>query len=498
MSFRSLSLLQAVTSRDEGSVKALLSEGADVNARNNSGQTPLILAIVSGQDHLLKLLLEAGANPLLRDHTQLNAIDWAERKGRSDLPQILSPTQPRNSSTRNLNEKLFETEKESPASLDELRNVSSISSDEKSRDVSSISSDEKSRKWLAGIKRRIEEEADRETTKDHSVSSQTNQSNIMRSGSTLPVIPEEVTPEISNAGAASDEVTPETSKAVPIIDKVTPEINKAGFIAQQVTPEISNAGTAIDEVTPETSKAAPIIDKVTPEINKTGFIAQQITPEIGIAPLSTDDAVPEIFPRTIAEIPRAPTHGVQLASTQPSRPSSSRKRCPKCNTIYNSELLAYCAYHIVPLIDADEAIVISKANNSASVLWILVLIALSLAGVVGVFLSGYMYKNNDRPGSSAPTVTTTRQGIPVLGSTLVGKSVNLPAAEIRLQSPPETAAITVRVKIDRGGRVVAASSSESDQLLREAVIEAAEKSTFSVEKLRGRGAEGTITYMLSQ
>src|SRR5688500_15764390 len=102
LSFRSLSLLQAVTSRDEGSVKALLSEGADVNARNNSGQTPLILAIVSGQDHLLRLLLEAGANPLLRDHTQLNAIDWAERKGRSDLPQILRTTQPRNSSIRNL------------------------------------------------------------------------------------------------------------------------------------------------------------------------------------------------------------------------------------------------------------------------------------------------------------------------------------------------------------------------------------------------------------
>ena len=355
MSFsESLSLLQAVTSRDERSVKALLSEGADVNARNNSGQTPLILAIVSGQDHLLRLLLEAGANPLLRDHTQLNAIDWAERKGRSDLLQILR------------------------------------------------------------------------------------------------------------------------------------------------TPEISKAGAAIDEVTPETSKAAPIIDKVIPEINKAGFIAHQVTPEIGIAPLSTDDAIPEIFPQTIAEISPAPTHGVQLASTQPTKPSSSRKRCPKCNTIYNSELLAYCAYHIVPLIDADEAIVISKANNSAPVLWVLVLITLSLAGVVGVFLSGYMYENNDRPGSSAPTVTTTRQGIPLLGSTLVGKSVNLPAAEIRSQTPQETATITVRVRIDRGGRVVAASSSEGDQLLREAVIEAAKKSTFSVEKLRGRGAEGTITYTFSQ
>jgi len=97
-----------VTSRDEGAVKALLSEGADVNVRNNSGQTPLILAIVSGQDHLLTLLLEAGADPSLRDHTQLNAVDWAERKGRGDLTQLLArTTQSSNSSTRNLNEKLL-------------------------------------------------------------------------------------------------------------------------------------------------------------------------------------------------------------------------------------------------------------------------------------------------------------------------------------------------------------------------------------------------------
>jgi hypothetical protein len=417
LSSRSLSLLQAVTSKDEGAVKALLSEGADVNARNDSGQTPLILAIISGQDHLLKRLLEAGADPLLRDHTQLNAIEWAERKGRSDLAQILArTTQSRNPSTNNLNEKLVEAEKKTPPSLDELRNVRPLSSDEKSR------------KWLAGMKRRFEEKADRETTKDQSVSSQTNQSNIMRSGSTLPVLPVKVTPEISNSG--------------PVIDEVTPEITTAR--------------------------------------------------------LSTDDAIPEIFPQTIAEISSEPKHDVQLASKRPGKPSSSRKRCPQCNTLYNSELLAYCAYHTVRLVNADEPIVTTKANNSASVLWILVLITLSLAGVTGVFLSGYLYENKNRPGSSAPVVTKTRQGIPVLGSTLVGKSVNLPAADITPQTLQETATITVRVKIDRGGRVVAAASSEGDRLLREAATEAAKRSTFSVEKLRGRGAEGTITYTFNQ
>lgn len=420
-----------MTSRDEGAVKALLSEGADVNVRNNSGQTPLILAIVSGQDHLLTLLLEAGADPSLRDHTQLNAVDWAERKGRGDLTQLLArTTQSSNSSTRNLNEKLFEAEKKTPPSLDEQRHGRSLSSDEKSR------------QWLAGIKRRLDEKAAKETTKSQSVPSQSNQSNIVRSGGTLPAIPDQVTPEIS--------------EAPPIIDEVTSENNKAGFITDQVTPEISKA------------------------------------------PFLTHDAIPEIFPQTTAGISPATARGIPLASTLPSKPSSSRKRCPKCNTFYNNELLAYCAYHIVPLVDADAPIVTPNAKRPSPLLWILVLITLSLSIVVGMFLSGYLYQNNDRLDSLAPAVTTTRQGIPVLGNTLVRKAVTLPAAEITPRTLQQTATITVSVKIDKRGRVVSASSPEGDRLLLEAAIEAAKRSTFSVEKLRGRGTEGTITYTFSR
>ena len=448
-----------MTSRDEGAVKALLSEGADVNVRNNSGQTPLILAIVSGQDHLLTLLLEAGADPSLRDHTQLNAVDWAERKGRGDLTQLLArTTQSSNSSTRNLNEKLFEAEKKTPPSLDEQRHGRSLSSDEKSR------------QWLAGIKRRLDEKAAKETTKSQSVPSQSNQSNIVRSGGTLPAIPDQVTPEIS--------------EAPPIIDEVTSENNKAGFITDQVTPKIS--------------KAPPLIDKVTAENNKARFITDQVTPEISKAPFLTHDAIPEIFPQTTAGISPATARGIPLASTLPSKPSSSRKRCPKCNTFYNNELLAYCAYHIVPLVDADAPIVTPNAKRPSPLLWILVLITLSLSIVVGMFLSGYLYQNNDRLDSLAPAVTTTRQGIPVLGNTLVRKAVTLPAAEITPRTLQQTATITVSVKIDKRGRVVSASSPEGDRLLLEAAIEAAKRSTFSVEKLRGRGTEGTITYTFSR
>lgn len=380
MSSRSLSLLQAVTSGDEDAVKAFLSEGADVNATNDGGQTPLILAIVAGHDHLLRLLLDAGANPLLRDHTQLSAVDWAERKGRNEIRQLLiGDSQSGFSTTRPPAEKL-------------------PSPDER-RPERSLSADEKSRRWLAGLKQRLDEKARRE--KSQPVSPQTNQSNAEMSESSSPVTPEEV-----------------------------------------MIPQV---------------------------------------------------ATPSVLPQTNTEITPAAAQEIPLVSTSSIKKSSSRKRCPKCNTIYNSELLAYCVYHVVPLVDADEPVVAPKENNAAPLIWILVAVTLSLAAFVGVYLSGYLYKNNEITTSASPP-PNSRKGLPVLGSTLAGKAVNLPEAEVPVQTSQQAATITVRVKIDKGGRVVSASSAGGDRVFREAAIEAAKRSTFSVEKLGGRGAEGTITY----
>ena len=76
-----LSIGDVVASGDKDGLRLLFARGADVNETNKGGQTPLILAVVSNQVQLLPLLLEAGADPLLRDNTGLNAIEWAERKG---------------------------------------------------------------------------------------------------------------------------------------------------------------------------------------------------------------------------------------------------------------------------------------------------------------------------------------------------------------------------------------------------------------------------------
>ncbi|HEX7297319.1 MAG TPA: ankyrin repeat domain-containing protein, partial [Pyrinomonadaceae bacterium] len=90
MSSQDTSLQQAVSSGDANAVRTIIAGGADVNEPNSSGQTPIVLAIVTGQYHLLPLLMSVGANPSLRDNTGLSAFDWAERKGRSDLAQSLA------------------------------------------------------------------------------------------------------------------------------------------------------------------------------------------------------------------------------------------------------------------------------------------------------------------------------------------------------------------------------------------------------------------------
>ncbi len=62
-------------------IKTLLDAGADVNARDVRGMTPLMLAIAT--DHqdasVLHLLLDHGADPQIRSNLNETAIDWARR-----------------------------------------------------------------------------------------------------------------------------------------------------------------------------------------------------------------------------------------------------------------------------------------------------------------------------------------------------------------------------------------------------------------------------------
>jgi len=177
-------------------------------------------------------------------------------------------------------------------------------------------------------------------------------------------------------------------------------------------------------------------------------------------------------------------------------PSGKRKRCPKCNAIYNGELVSYCAHHIVLLVDVDEPIVSQPPKRNPPMFWIMVIITLSGSIVVGSLITAYMYKSNQAAArSAAAQQSNIQKGFPEVGGELIGKAVSLPEAHCPLTGPqPLSGTVTVRVMVDRKGQVYWARASGGDWLMRGSATEAAMKSTFAAEKLRARETEGTITY----
>ena len=350
-------LTQAVTSGDANAVKAALATGADVNERNNGGQTALILAVIFGHTELVRLLVKSGANPHLRDNLGLDAVEWAQRRG---LPMDLF------SSNAAPAGKIRVSEEPAPPS------------------ETPIDTDEKSRKWLAGVKQRIQEQA-----------------------------------------------------------------------AQKVQPLIP-------------PKPEPVV----------------VAPEPVSKPEPTVIAAP------------SPT------------PSPTRKRCPKCNAIYNSELVAYCAHHFVRLVDADEAIFeprpsATSAITSSPLLWMLVLATVSVAAFTGYMITSQLSRVII-PDSAATAQQQPRsylKGTPVAGGDLAGRALTLSAAECPVfdgdplsRANEVSKTVSVRVKLDKAGKVYWARAEGGNQALRNAATEAATQSTFSADKARPRETEGTITY----
>ncbi len=70
-------------------VRALLDQGADINARDNNGWTVLMAAVNGGKDAMVRLLLEKGADVNAKDKDGSTALTWAAFNTRADIMATL-------------------------------------------------------------------------------------------------------------------------------------------------------------------------------------------------------------------------------------------------------------------------------------------------------------------------------------------------------------------------------------------------------------------------
>jgi ankyrin repeat protein len=61
----------------------------DINAQDNSGVAILMIAARYGHTELLRLILEHGANPQLKDNVGKTALDWAANSEQKEAIEIL-------------------------------------------------------------------------------------------------------------------------------------------------------------------------------------------------------------------------------------------------------------------------------------------------------------------------------------------------------------------------------------------------------------------------
>jgi RNA polymerase primary sigma factor len=79
----------AIIAGVESAVRIHIERGDDLNARDTGGQTPLMLAAARNKPQIFKLLLDAGADPLLSDSDGRTALFIASAAGAGEIASLL-------------------------------------------------------------------------------------------------------------------------------------------------------------------------------------------------------------------------------------------------------------------------------------------------------------------------------------------------------------------------------------------------------------------------
>jgi ankyrin repeat protein len=78
-----------VFSDDAVALQTLISKGADVNTRNEIGETPLLRAVYNGNAKIVEVLVTGGAEKNSKDKNGWTALMWAVNDGRDGIAKFL-------------------------------------------------------------------------------------------------------------------------------------------------------------------------------------------------------------------------------------------------------------------------------------------------------------------------------------------------------------------------------------------------------------------------
>lgn len=79
----------AAANENEHLVKSLLSHGANIDERNEDGETALIIAAIKGNNYIVGVLLDKGANFTYADQDEHTALYYAAEGGYNDITEKL-------------------------------------------------------------------------------------------------------------------------------------------------------------------------------------------------------------------------------------------------------------------------------------------------------------------------------------------------------------------------------------------------------------------------
>lgn len=533
-----LSLLRAAATGDANLLRGLLAQGTDINSTNAAGQTALMLAAAFGHGEAVSLLLRSGANADLQDEIGLNALDWA-----ANSPQVADLI--RNASEQKRLDAMAEEARSEEAPLEEVI-------EERSAPVSTIlnasrqvEKPEIPRPKLGGLAgailrdhaprpsaqpphreaqaidtaRVVPEVTLLETDLPFSAQSSTVEADAQRLKEKTAIVEEH---EPSRALVEAPQADEETLSAEPTplppvsaetsVDTVVHRERSYSESERLTTPARRKVEVQVPSFTPiHHSGTRPVLWVLIVIFLGAGSYVGYRLSSYFIAGQSGNRAVPAA-PNKVPQpaplaVKAAPVVGGALAGAElfvpdaeyPSDVPSSAQAPVSGNVTVSVQVNQKGVVVKAEAIEGDQRLRTAAEGASRRAAF-----SPDKLRNKGRLITGtitYSFVGLQNQPTAEKTASTTRETGMSVSSTTGG---SLAGTELKLVHPeyPTTAkankvsgVVTILVRVNRAGRVISWRTLEGDNRLREAALKAAKQSTFSPEKLPGKGeVVGTISY----